>query len=62
MKLSHITYSDLTCKCGKHIKQNLANKMNTSNLLCYKCYRIACGKPPFHVPRRKRLDVGLPVH
>jgi len=62
MKLSHTILPNLTCKCGKGIKQNLASKKNRSNLLCYKCYRLSTGKPPFHVPRRKRLDTGLSVH
>ena len=62
MKLAHTIMSDLTCKCGKQIKQNLASKKNRSSLLCYKCHRLATGKPAHHMSRRKRLEAGLPVH
>jgi hypothetical protein len=62
MKLAYNILSNLTCKCGKPIKQNLVNKKNRSNLLCYKCHRLSTGKPTYHIPRRKRLDAGLPVH
>ena len=62
MKLAHTILSNLTCKCGKQIKQNLAGKKRSTSLLCYKCHRIASGKPANHLPRRKRLELGLPVH
>ena len=62
MKLSHTIMSSLTCSCGKGIKQNLVNKKSSKSLLCYKCHRVSTGKPPNHVPRRKRLDAGLSIH
>jgi len=61
-KQSYEIQSIYSCKCGKPIKMNLCSKKNSKSLLCYKCHRISIGKPAQHVPRRKRLDAGLPVH
>jgi len=62
MKLAYNILSNLTCKCGKAIKQNLVDKKNLSSLLCYKCYRVSTGKPSYHVPRASRIAADLPVH
>lgn len=62
MKLPYTIMSNLTCKCGKKIKQNLLNKKGKASLLCYKCHRLSLGKPAKHVPRQKRISAGLPVH
>jgi len=61
-KQSYEIQSGYFCKCGKAIKMNLFSKKNRKDLLCYKCHRISIGRPAQHVPRRKRLDAGLPVH
>jgi len=61
-KISHTVLSTHKClRCGKSLKQNLINKRPLANL-CYKCHRIANGKPAHHVARRKRVDLHLPVH
>jgi len=62
MKNSYTVKSSHKCsRCNTILKQNLIDKKPQASL-CYKCHRISIGKPTYHVPRRKRLDAGLPVH
>jgi len=63
MKKSHYTVkSSRKCyRCSKFLKQNLLTKKPHATL-CYKCHRISIDKPSYHIPRRKRIEAGLPVH
>ena len=61
-KLNYTVKSTQKCShCNTVLKQNLLDKKPGAKL-CYKCHRISTGKPIHHVPRRKRLEAGLPVH
>lgn len=60
-KLPNTVMSTEKClNCHKQLKQNLVNKV-TNVGLCYKCFRVASGKPAEHVPRQKRIVASLPV-
>lgn len=62
MKQNYTVLTNIKCsRCSKPLKANLVEKKENATL-CYKCDRISRGKPPYHVPREKRIKAGLPVH